>query len=360
TLTVTSTLTVSGTVSSDFIPTTDLAYSLGNATNRWNATFGNTTSTNSTSTNLFATNGTIINLTATNGTITSLLATSVTTTNFLATSGTISNLTFTNATGVFISATTGTFTNLVVNGTAPSSFTNLTWVNATGTNTTSTNLFATNLFGTNLGFTNATGGYMLATTVSTTNLVVGGSLVCLANGTNCPSGTTPNFQTVTNAGNTTTNSIQFAGGTSTADFVFNTSATVNGVLTFNNAVGATITATTGTFTNLVVNGSTPSFFTNLTWTNATGTNTTSTNLFAANLGFNGATGTSLLATGYVSSSNLFANFGQFASATVAGQGICLQNGVGCPSQAAGLDTLQSATARGAFTTTTLSLFGGAN
>ncbi|MCE9585751.1 hypothetical protein K8R04_00320 [Candidatus Uhrbacteria bacterium] len=360
TLTVTSTLTVSGTVSSDFIPTTDLAFSLGNATNRWNGYFGNTTSTNSTSTNLFATNGTIINLTATNGTITSLLATSVTTTNFLATSGTISNLTFTNATGVFITATTGTFTNLVVNGTTPSSFTNLIWTNATGTNTTSTNLFATNLYGTNFGFTNATGGYMLATTVSTTNLLVGGNLVCLANGTNCPSGTSPNFQTVTNAGNTTTNAIQFAGGTSTADFVFNTSATVNGVLTFNNATGATITATTGTFTNLVVNGAAPSSFTNLVWTNATGTNTTSTNLFATNLGFTGATGVNILATGSVSTTNLFANIGTFATATVMGQAICLQNGVGCPSQAAGLDTLQSVTARGAFTTTTISLFGGAN
>jgi hypothetical protein len=86
----------------------------------------------------------------------------------------------------------------------------------------------------------------------------------------------------------------------------------------------------------------------VTFTNATGINVTSTALSVL------GTGSFLNAT----ASTLQANFASFASATVAGQGICLANGVGCPSTAAGLDTLQSVTARGSFTTTTAQFFGG--
>jgi hypothetical protein len=195
-----------------------------------------------------------------------------------------------------------------------SSLGGVTFTDATGTNATATNIFASNF-----GFTNATGsilnantvaagllvfgnatgatlnaGVLSASIVTSTAVLVNGIAVCLANGTNCPSSTSPNFQTVTNAGNTTTNAIQFGGGTSTGDFVFSSSVSVNGLLTFVSATGSILSA----------------------------------------------------------------NFASFASATVAGQGICLQNGVGCPSAAAEADTLASVTNRGAFATTTLTLFGG--
>ncbi|MEO5927691.1 MAG: hypothetical protein ABIO72_03135 [Patescibacteria group bacterium] len=59
-----------------------------------------------------------------------------------------------------------------------------------------------------------------STNVTTTNLFVNGQAVCLANGVNCQatSGTAQTFQQVTTAGNTTTNQIFFAGGSSTAVF----------------------------------------------------------------------------------------------------------------------------------------------
>jgi hypothetical protein len=195
-----------------------------------------------------------------------------------------------------------------------SSLGGVTFTDATGTNATATNIFASNF-----GFTNATGsilnantvaagllvfgnatgatlnaGVLSASIVTSTAVLVNGIAVCLANGTNCPSSTSPNFQTVTNAGNTTTNAIQFGGGTSTGDFVFSSSASVNGLLTFVSATGSILSA----------------------------------------------------------------NFASFASATVAGQGICLQNGVGCPSAASEADTLASVTNRGAFATSSVTLFGG--
>jgi YVTN family beta-propeller protein len=204
---------------------------------------------------------------------------------------TLNGLTFTNATGTNVTSTNvfgvnGAFTNLSVNSLG---VVGITWTNATGTNTTSTNLFASNLL-----FSNATGGTLLATTVSTTNLTVTGQLVCLADGTNCPSGTSPNLQTVTNAGNTTTNAIQFAGGTSTGSFVFSATTTVNGAL-----ISLSVTTT-----------------------------------------------------------DLFANSASFATATVSGQAVCLANGIGCPTGTVLNDTLQSVTARGSFTTTTAQFFGG--
>ncbi|QQR60425.1 hypothetical protein IPH19_03350 [Candidatus Uhrbacteria bacterium] len=287
---------VTGAVNSNLIPAADLAFSLGNATNRWNANLGNVTSTSVTTTNLFATNAFVDTLgvttfSASSGTITNFLFANATGTNlfvtnfnagtgsinnFTSNSSTITNLfspaaTFTSSSIVNLTATTATITNLVLG--SPLNLTNITWVNATGTNTTSTNLFATTFGFTNatgdsltsnianintltsvngsittltstsgtiatFNFENATGSSLYAstiqaTTVSSTAVFVNGVAVCLASGTNCPTGTTPNLQTVTNAGNTTTRAIQFAGGTSTADFVFNTSATVNGIFTAN-------------------------------------------------------------------------------------------------------------------------------
>jgi hypothetical protein len=241
----------------------------------------NVTTTNLSATNAFidtlgvttfsASSGTITNFLFANATGTNLFVTNFNAgtgsiNNFTSNSSTITNLfspsaTFTSSTIVNLTATTATITNLVLG--SPLNLTNITWVNATGTNTTSTNLFATTFGFTNatgdsltsnianintltsvngsittltstsgtittFNFENATGSSLYAntiqaTTVSSTAMFVNGVAVCLASGTNCPTGTTPNLQTVTNAGNTTTNAIQFAGGTSTADFVFNTS-----------------------------------------------------------------------------------------------------------------------------------------
>ncbi|MCE9586470.1 hypothetical protein K8R04_04100 [Candidatus Uhrbacteria bacterium] len=61
----------------------------------------------------------------------------------------------------------------------------------------------------------------------------------------------------------------------------------------------------------------------------------------------------------VTSTNLQVNIASFATATIAGQGVCLSNGSFCSSgSVAEADTLQTVTNREAFTTTTLSLFGG--
>jgi hypothetical protein len=200
---------------------------------------------------------------------------------------------------------------------------------ATGTtslqSTTATNLAATGL----LSFTSATGttlrantatiglltygnatgatlnaNVISAVTVTSTAMFVNGVAVCLANGTNCSTAGLDTLQSVTARGSFTTTTAQFFGGLSASN----------------------ITAT-GT-TSLQ---------------NTTATNLASTGL----LSFVSATG-----------STLNANFASFASATVAGQGICLQNGVGCPSAAAEADTLASVTNRGAFATSSVTLFGG--
>jgi hypothetical protein len=128
---------------------------------------------------------------------------------------------------------------------------------------------------------------------------------------------TGTFQSITNAGNVTTNGIQFNGGTST------------GALSVTD-----ITGNNATFTNLNVSNFNP---TALTFTNGTSTSW---------LGFSTASGTSLFATNAT-----------FATATVMGQAVCLANGTGCPT-AAEHDTLATVSARGAFATTTLQLYGG--
>ncbi|MFA5186170.1 MAG: hypothetical protein WC551_06800, partial [Patescibacteria group bacterium] len=159
----------------------------------------------------------------------------------------------------------------------------LTFTNGTGTSVTSTNLFTTNGTATNFVSSNVTltGGSIDGTTigltapslavfssvtstfVTTTNLAVltyarlpsdtriNNTAVCLLDGTNCPSGTSPNFQTVTNSGNTTTHDIAFNGGTSTGAFTVQSNLTVTGTtalqgLTFNNATGLYVDFTTST------------------------------------------------------------------------------------------------------------------
>ncbi|QQR61159.1 hypothetical protein IPH19_01700 [Candidatus Uhrbacteria bacterium] len=172
-------ISVNGRFNTDLVPALDLAYSLGSAANRWNGEFG-----------------------------------------------------------------TVTTTNLNVLGAA--NFTDITWVNATGTNTTSTNLFATNVGATYINFDSATGVSLnLSNTLyintiainatGTTSTNSGAWLIgvfdefTFSNATNIQDvlddldlaisnvSTTEvdTLQTVTNRGNSTTNTIQFAGGTST-------------------------------------------------------------------------------------------------------------------------------------------------
>jgi len=100
---------------------------------------------------------------------------------------------------------------------------------------------------------------------------------------------------------------------------------------------------TVTTTNLSVLGN--ANFTNITWVNATGTNTTSTNLSATNFFFQTATGGTIIA-----------SIANFATATVSGVAVCLQNGVGCASVIEA-DTLASVTNRGNFATSSITIFG---
>ncbi len=146
------------------VPQTDLGQTLGTVGQRFNGNFGDVTVVNATSSNLFAT------------------------------SANFSNLSVSNA----------TFTSITVSSTIPSVFQSLAWGSATGTNTTSTSWF---------GFNVASG-----TSVFASNIAVNGSSVCLQNGTNCPPAATTDFQSVTDMGNVTNRTIQFAGGTSTGNF----------------------------------------------------------------------------------------------------------------------------------------------
>ncbi|MCK9361822.1 hypothetical protein M0Q28_06405, partial [Patescibacteria group bacterium] len=233
--------------------------------------FGGFVGASSTVTSTFTVLGStsLQNLTGTNATFTS-----VTSTNLFGTNGTFTNLL----------ATTGTINTLNANSATIGSVTSTVW----------------------LGFSNASGSTLNASAV-----FVNGSAVCLANGSNCPSGTTPNLQTVTNTGNTTTNAIVFGGGTSTGDFV----------------VSSTLTVLGGTNLQSV-----------------TATNATTTNLFVS---------------GQASTTQLNANNGTFGTLTIGGQTVCLTNGTNCPAYLlAETDTLASVTARGSFSTTTLQLFGG--
>jgi hypothetical protein len=318
-----------------------------------NATGNNVTTTNEFTSNLTATNGTITTLTGTNATFQAV--TSTVWLGFATASGTTLNASAVLVNGINTclqngtncpgsAATTATLQQISNNGatttnelylqggfigassTVTSTFTvlgttslqGLTFTIATGTSVTTTNLFGTNGTFTNLSFTNGTStswlGFATAsgTTLNAGAVLVNGFNVCLANGTNCPTGTTPNLQTVTNAGNTTTNAIQFAGGTSTATFI-----ELGGNLTSSSTV-------TGTLTVLGT-----SALQTLTATNATFTQVTSTNIAAT----------------VVTTSQLY----------VASQLVCLQSGTNCPAEA---DTLATVSARGSFTPTTLQLYGG--
>ncbi|MCC7357548.1 hypothetical protein IT408_03525, partial [Candidatus Uhrbacteria bacterium] len=200
---------------------------------------------------------------------------------------------------------------------------------------------------------------------------------------------TETLQTITNRGNSTTNTIQFAGGTSTGSLLVQNNFTVTGNsslqdTTMANATAINVTSTNLNTTGLSVLGSvnsnliptldafyvlgTSAFRWNGVFANTTSTNATSTNFFATNLSgtngnitnlsFVGATGTWLNST-TVTSTNIFANTATFATATVMGQAVCLTDGTGCPAATSlNNETLAVVTGRGATTTQTLQLMGG--
>ncbi len=355
------TLTVAGETSLQALTFTNATGGSVTSTNLFAANIGGTNLivANATSTNLFSTNGVFTNVTSTN-----IDTTTLDTVLLAFTTGTGVDLTLTGV----LNGATGTFSYL---SSASGTITNFNTVSMFFNGATGTNLFATNLSGTNLIASNGNITTLLSSsgTIDTftfvnatgTNLNVSSSLtvngvnVCLSNGTNCPagSGATPTLQQVTDQGNVTTSTIQFAGGTSTGDFLPGTDATYflgtasfrwlglsavsvtstnlsateasfanvtsTNLFTTNaawtNATGTNVFVTNAAFTNatatnvFATNGIfTNSTVTNIVWTNATGTNTTSTNLYVTNLLFVGATGTSL----YV----LNANFGNVTSTSL--------------------------------------------
>jgi len=89
------------------------------------------------------------------------------------------------------------------------------------------------------------------------NTMIGGVNVCLLDGTNCPSSTSPDLQTVTNTGNTTTNWLQFAGGTSTADFWMQQNLIVSGNVS---STSALFINATGTYVDFITTADNPAYF----------------------------------------------------------------------------------------------------
>ena len=124
---------------------------------------------------------------------------------------------------------------------------------------------------------NATGTDLTVTSIARlpANTTIGSKSVCLLDGTNCPSGTTPNLQTITNTGNTTTHALQFAGGTSTADFRFQQGLTIDGVgafqdFSFVNATGSNLVLSGLVSSTSLISGD--AVLANTTMANATATN----------------------------------------------------------------------------------------
>ncbi|QQR60431.1 hypothetical protein IPH19_03380 [Candidatus Uhrbacteria bacterium] len=210
-----------------------------------------------------------------------------------------------------------------LNVTGASTLAGVTFTNATGINATTTNLFAANLlytastgtsaFVSSFGFTTASGTSFTANIGTFATATVAGRGVCLSDGTFCPASTTiesDTLLTVSNRGSIATSTLTLFGGFVAA------SSSVTGTLNISGSLSVTGTS------NLQ----------SVHFTHATGTSVTSTNVTA--------------------------NIASFATATVAGQGICLSNGVGCVPAAGETDTLAIVTNRGSFATTTVTLFGG--
>jgi len=178
---------VTNFVNSNLVPAADLAFSLGTASNRWNASLGDVTSTNVTTTNLSATNAFINTL-------------GVTT--FSASSGTITNFLFANATGTNLFVTNFTATNGTI--------TSLSAVSVTTTNLLAASTTVTGTLTAN----NATASTLQANSATFATATVSGQAICLSNGVGCPSGAAEadTLQTVSNRGSFTTTTLSLFGG----------------------------------------------------------------------------------------------------------------------------------------------------
>ncbi|MFA5130569.1 MAG: hypothetical protein WC477_06700, partial [Patescibacteria group bacterium] len=277
--------------------------------------------------------------------------TSATGTSIQTTSATIQTFNFGSATGSDLFSTTGRFTTICISGSCQSSWPSgsttsswygpIMWSNATGTNTTTTNLGVTGLSSLQaLTFTSGTGTDFFSetgrfTAVTTTSLTVNGQTVCLKDGTNCPisAGAIPTLLQVTNAGGVSTStSIYFYGGvtssqltvtgttalqdvsfTSATGTSIQTTSSTSNYVSFNGATGSTIYATTYV-TSSAVNANTLSAgtITNQWFNSASATITSATTTY---LNFSSATGSTLYATTYVSSSAIYANSANITTLT---------------------------------------------
>src|SRR3989344_2996855 len=189
-------------------------------------TFVNGTGTSLSVTNLSTTNFTPTNITWANAT-----GTNTTSTNLYASNANISNLLWNGATGTSLNVTQGTTLN-TLSASGSSTLTTLNFTNATGTG-----LFATNIRGTTGAFTSS--------------LTVGGTNVCLSDGTNCPGGggiDDWNYSSLTNILSpvTSTASVALGGVTEGSPFFFRVQPTSSRLL-----LGAN-----GSSTDVVIGGPT--------------------------------------------------------------------------------------------------------
>lgn len=158
-----------------------------------------------------------------------------------------------------------------------------------------------------------------------TDVIVNGSSVCRANGTNCPAGTgTPTLQQVIAQGSSATSTPTFLGGLVAASSTV--TSTLNMPSQFATALLFTDSSRAVSSTSrITVNGNTGS----VTSTNLFASVVSSTNLFSNSGGI-----------GILAAGNLTANQGTStilswisasgSTLTISGQSVCLANGVNCP------------------------------
>ena len=187
--------------------------------------------------------------------------------------------------------------------------------------------------------------YASGTAFIGTNVIVNGSSVCLANGTNCPgsAATTATLQIVTNNGATTTNRIYTQGGIETPSIGINTVDTSVYELNVNGEANFDALVRMSNDLNVVDALENPIFVVRpLAGTPAVGILTEPSEL-----------GEALAVLGTVSSSDMIV----LNDVVVGGQSVCLENGTNCP-VSGGAQTLAQVTALGASATPTLQLLGG--
>jgi hypothetical protein len=266
-------------VLSDVLPSTDLAYRLGDTSHRWlGLDVGTVTTTNLYATTVSSTNGLF-----TNATTSWMGATTVSTTNLYVNGQAITaGVPATTATLQTITSNGASTTNLIyafgglntsnLTATGTTSLQNTTFTNATASAVTSTNLFSTYGTVTTLGSTYFTATQATATTFAFTSasgssLLVSGKSVCLQDGTNCPAvpaGSSIWTDNSTNGTiyNTTSSRDVLIGGstTDTANFILDkssgaTSTVIIGSYTGNaNLLVGTTTYGGGLNSNFVLNG----------------------------------------------------------------------------------------------------------